>query len=317
MRCPFLREAQVKFCQASAFKKMIVRTPSSSDDEKCSSSEYVNCPAAKLHREELPSQSHCPFLQESLAQYCSAAAVTKFVPYSESLLSRCGSESHRYCELFLSMAHPDYSDGQKETNAAPDGAQDYIVEGLRMPVGLSYSPNHMWLDVNDDGCYHAGVDALFAKVIGRVERVSFLTARGVNRPAAVLTVNGVDIQVVFPNRMLVTGTNTYLRADPERLISEPYGSGWLFEGKMAKDDAGEKETAALDGLIRNGEARNWMVDEVRRLSEFVHDQYARQQGVMMDGGTFAGGVALQLNRDEILNLFNEFFSPYASWRHKR
>ncbi len=319
MRCPFLREAQVKFCQASACKKMIVRTPAHADDEKCSSSEYIKCPAAKQHREELPSQSHCPFLQESLAQYCSAAAVTKFVPYSESPLSRCGNESHRYCELFLAIAHPETADNslrEKVSDAEIEGVdtQEYIVEGLRMPAWLAYSSNHMWLDVNDDGCCHAGVDALLAKVLGRVERISLLTARGVNRPAAVLTVNGVDVQIVFPNRMLVTGTNSYLRANPERLISEPYGAGWLFEGRDAKEQSAEKGANAADGLIRKSEARKWMESEVHRLSAFVHEQYSRQQGVMMDGGTFSSGVALQLNRDEILNLFNEFFSPYASWR---
>ena len=319
MRCPFLREAQVKFCQASAFKKMIVRTPAHSDDEKCSSSEYINCPAAKQHREELPSQSHCPFLQESLAQYCSAAPVTKFVPYSESLLSRCGNESHRYCELFLALSHPDTCDNslaEKSSDGETDvvDTQEYVVEGLRMPGWLAYSANQMWLDVNDDGCYHAGVDAFLAKVLGSLERISFLTARGVNRPAAVLTVNGVDVQVVFPNRMLVTGTNSYLRANPERLISEPYRAGWLFEGRDAKAPSTEQGVNASDGLINKSRARKWMANEVHRLSAFVHEQYSRQQGVMMDGGTFSCGVALQLNRDEILNLFNEFFSPYARWR---
>ena len=151
-------------------------------------------------------------------------------------------------------------------------------------------------------------------MLGRVERISFLTPRGVHRPAAVFTVNGVDVQIVFPNRMLVTGTNSYLRANPDKLISEPYSAGWLFEGRDPKDQSNEQGVNTSEGLINKSRARTWMADEVHRVSAFVHEQYSRQQGVMMDGGTFCSGVALQLNRDEILNLFNEFFSPYASWR---
>ena len=106
MRCPFLREAQVKFCRASAYRKMIVRLAEQPEHERCSSREYVNCPAAKQHMEDRPSIDHCPFLHESLVQYCTAAAVTKYIPYTESVLSQCGTESHKYCELYLGLAQP-------------------------------------------------------------------------------------------------------------------------------------------------------------------------------------------------------------------
>ncbi len=312
MRCPFLREAQVKFCQASAFRKMIVRTFAHADNERCSSPDYVNCHAAKQHYEELPSQSHCPFLQESLAQYCAAAAVTKFVPYSESLLSRCGNESHRYCEVFLALAHP--LTDRPAASAARRNANEDIVEGIVMPRRVSYSANHMWLDVDDDGLYHVGIDAFLAGAIGRIERISFVAMHGVSRPAAVLTVKGVDVQVVFPNRMLLTQANAYLRANPERLTSDPYSAGWLFEGRDPAESSGERSPNVSEGLIRDEKARRWMEQEVHRLSTFIHEQYSRREGLMMDGGTFFRGVALQLNRDELLQLFNDFFSPYAQWR---
>ena len=142
-----------------------------------------------------------------------------------------------------------------------------------------------------------------------------LTARGTSRPAAVLTVNGVDVQTAFPVPMLVTGINTYLRATPGKLTAEPYGAGWLFEGKSQTNPEAGKGTP--DGLLRSEEARKWMEGEVHRLSAFVHEQYSRQEGTMMDGGTFTTGLALQLNRDELLHLFNEFFSPYTGWRTQR
>ena len=319
MRCPFLREAQVKFCQASAFRKMIVRTPAHDDQERCSSPDYVNCPAAKQHHEELPSQSHCPFLQESLAQYCSASPVTKFVPYSESLLSRCGNDSHRYCELFLAIARPESVPGDPTlqsslTKQESSNVRENIVEGIPMPESVGYTTNHMWLDVDEDGCFHVGVDALMGKVLGRVENISFVSPPGITTPAAVFTVKGVDLQVVFPNRMNLSRTNSYLRANPGKLTSDPYKAGWLFEGRDQKEPGTAKQESASGGLLRGEEARRWMAEEVHRVSTFIHDQYSRQEGMMMDGGSFVSGAALQLNREGLLHLFNEFFSPYT---HRR
>jgi hypothetical protein len=108
MRCPFLREAQVKFCQVAPSRKMILRIPVQGVHEKCSSADYVTCSAAKEYHEEIPNQDRCPFLQESLMQYCAAAPVIKLLPYSESILSRCGNHDHLCCEVYLSMADPEH-----------------------------------------------------------------------------------------------------------------------------------------------------------------------------------------------------------------
>jgi hypothetical protein len=106
MRCPFLREAQVKFCQVAPSRKMILNHPTQGVHEKCTSSDYVSCPAAKEFHEEFPNLDRCPFLQESLMQYCAAAPVVKYLPYSESILSRCGNDSHFNCEVYRSLADP-------------------------------------------------------------------------------------------------------------------------------------------------------------------------------------------------------------------
>ncbi len=100
MRCRYLNDAMVKSCRVSAFKKMIAQTPRQVGNEKCTSEDYAACVVAKQHGMTAAMESRCPFLQESLAQYCSAAPVTKFIPYSEALLSRCCDESHRGCELY-------------------------------------------------------------------------------------------------------------------------------------------------------------------------------------------------------------------------
>ena len=101
MRCPYLKDSRVKFCRVSAFRKMIADAPGQADREKCSSEDYAACELARQHGMPATMESSCPFLQESQAQYCSAASVTRFIPYSANRASRCGSESHQSCEMYL------------------------------------------------------------------------------------------------------------------------------------------------------------------------------------------------------------------------
>jgi glycine cleavage system H lipoate-binding protein len=222
-------------------------------------------------------------------QYCGAAPVTKMIPYSESQLSRCGSDRFRYCELYLSMAHP--------------GLPMEEVDGIPLPEWLRYSANHMWLDIGEDGICHAGIDAFLSRVLGQADRVSYVFQRGQHRPTAVVTVNGIDHELVFPNPFLITSCNLYLRAEPARLTTEPYTGGWLFEGEPAPE--------TLDNLLQGAPARRWMEQEQHRINEFLQQQPAPNGPLAADGGLFAPGLSRFLDREHMLGLFHTFFSPYA------
>jgi len=320
MRCPFLREAQVKFCRASAYRKMIVRLPGQPEHERCTSPAYVDCPDARHHHEEHPSIDHCPFLHESLVQYCSAASVTRYIPYSESVLAQCGTESHKYCELFLALAHPPVeTNGLIPTDAgAANKETEQTVEGIRVPGDLWFSPNHMWLDAGTDGVLHLGIDGFMAKALGEIDRLTFLTTHGFCRPTVVVTVRGVDLHVAFPNELFITKANTYLRTNPARMVSDPYGPGWLFEGTDGQRSS-MKRSPLYGGLITGGEAASWMRSEVSRMTDRAHALASSPDMngavLMADGGGFSGGLMQHLNREEILHVCNEFFSPFANWRN--
>jgi glycine cleavage system H lipoate-binding protein len=289
MPCPFLKEIHVKYCQSAAIRKLIPSANPGRAHDKCSSETHATCALFQAQPPEMDSVA-CPYLRESLMQYCGAAPVAKFVPYSESLLSRCGNDSHRYCELYLALAHPE----------APVEA-----DSIPMPEDLRYSANHMWLDVTEDGICHAGIDAFLSRALGKIDRISYVGGNGRRRPTAVLSAAGCDLEVVFPNELLLTGCNLYLRADPSRLTAEPYTGGWLFEGAPLPETP--------QNLLQGAEAREWMEREERRMNEFVQQQVSSQAGPLAaDGGLFAAGVARQLDRDHMLALFHEFFSPFAS-----
>jgi len=289
MTCPFLKEARVKYCGTSSIRKLIPMAQAARAEERCSSERYPDCPVFRQQPDATAYAAYgtCPFLHESLMQYCGAASVAKYVPYSESLLSRCGNRGHRYCELYLQMAHP-----------LPPAE---TVDGIAMPVELAYSPNHMWLDAGPDGLCQAGIDAFLSRALGEVESISFVWQNGHHRPTAVVTAGGIDLEVTLPFPLKLTGCNLYLRANPARLTAEPYTRGWLFEGVP--------DTGALDGLLRGEQARHWMEGEVRNISEFLQHLPGPLGHTAADGGMFCGGLSRHLEREQMFALFDEFFSP--------
>ncbi len=286
MTCPFLKETHVKYCQTAAVRTLIPLAQAASAQEKCSSADHATCPIYQGQAGEGTTGGPCPHLRDSLMQYCAAAPVVKLIPYSESLLSRCGSDSFRYCELYQGMAHPE---------PLAESADD-----IGLPPWLFYSSNHMWLDLASEGACHAGIDAYLARVLGKVDAVTFVRPKGRQRPAAVLRVGGADFEVTFPNVFQVTACNLYLRANPARISREPYTGGWLFEGIP--------EAGTVDNLRHGSEAAAWMQDEQRRLNQYLQ----QISGVAADGGICAANLSAHLDRGQMQALFHEFFSIYAS-----
>jgi len=303
VRCPFLRDEQVKSCQAAPFRKSLVRAMASGTDERCTSPAYRACPAVRESREAHPIASRCPFLRESLVQFCAASPRTTYVPWSESPELRCSHDGHRYCELFLAAAG---ARGPALPAADPAWSETALVDGLPVPGWLHYAANHMWLDVGDDGLCHLGLDAFLARAAGTLERLSFLTLRGEERPAVVLTIGGVDLTLVFPRRLLILAANTRLRCGLERLTADPYGLGWLFTARWDAPHGAE----ALAELRHGRAALEWMADEVRRLDAAVHEQLLRSRSEIAlpaDGGRPAPGFLAQLEREQALRLLAMFF----------
>lgn len=291
MPCPFLKEAEVKYCRTSSIRKLIPLAQAGRAEERCSSEKYAQCAVFQQQPDahELAAFGRCPYLHESLMQYCGAASVTKYVPYSESLLSRCGTDGYRYCELYLEMAHP-------LPLPLPETA-----DGMTMPAERAYSANHLWVDVGENGLCHAGIDAFLSRVLGEAERISFVWQKGHHRPTAVVTAGGVDFEITLPFPLELTHCNLYLRANPGRLTSAPYTGGWLF--------AGQPDAGALDTLARGEQAQHWMEGEVRKINEFLQSLPGPGGVTAADGGMFSAGLTGYLEREQMLALFHEFFSP--------
>lgn len=299
MSCPFLHETRVRYCHAVAVKKMIATGQGDPAAELCSTPRFVSC---RLYQErgngEGDTGGCCSYLHDSLVHYCGAAPIMKFIPFSDHA-GRCGSEGYRFCELYLGLQRAG------DNVSAPKAAQ------IRVPADLLYAPNHMWLYTGPNGACHIGIDEFFASILGGVDHISFVTTSGVHRPNAVVTVRGVDWPISFRNRLLITAAHVYLRSNPARLTSDPYGSGWVFEGWELPD------TNIRTGLMSGPQALAWMQQERARLDEMIHQLAGKAHGggpaVLNDGGQAVRDVLGQLGREEILRMLHAFFAPDRAW----
>lgn len=310
MRCPFLREEQVKSCQAAPFRKSLARSAATGEGERCTSAGHASCPVAPRSREAHPDASRCPFLRESLVQFCSAAPRPTYVPWSESPELRCAHDGHRFCELFLAAAGPAARGPALPAPDYPEEAETTVVGGVPVPAWLFFADNHLWLDAGDDGLCHIGVDAFLARLVGTVERLTFLTLKGEVRPSVVLTVRGVDLTLVFPRSVPLVAANTRLRSSLDQLTADPYGLGWLFTARWDERRRARPEPPPDAGLRRGRAAREWMGSEVRRLNTVVHEQFlSRPLGMALpaDGGEAAPGFLRHLDHEDVLRLFAAFF----------
>lgn len=306
MKCPFLKDASVKYCEASAYRKMLLKDAVTPQGERCSTETWPECRAA-MQRSTRPAPSgRCPFLHEAQAEYCGAASVTKFIPATNDLLSRCNSDGHLYCELYLVHVDPQGARLMHHRTGDPLGATP-SVDGVPVPLHLHYARNHMWLDVSDDGSCHIGIDAFAARVFGAVQRVTFVPQKSHNFPAAVLRVNDVDVPMVFPEAHAVSA-NVYLRTSLSKLTEDPYGAGWLFECVEPPAALGARQ----NDLVTGPEAVDWMHVEMQRLDEFAHERIAEPDAdglqLMADGGAAEEGLASRLDRDDLITLTLEFFT---------
>ena len=321
MRCPFLHEVQVKYCRAAAFPKMILDSARDVGHERCSSKAHVGCPAAAARVTRRAIGPRCPHLQDATVEYCGASPVTRYVPANNVPLSRCNCGGHLYCELYLATADPRGERLPGNAGLARTTGpwlRTVVVDGIPVPAHLSYAPNHMWLDVGEDGGCHVGIDAFLARVVGHVDAISFVKpGRGADRPVAVLTVSGVDLQLVFPQALEDVAANAHLRTDPAKLTADPYGAGWLFEGFEPTLRGAPVGAVAPAGLIGGESAPRWIFAEGDRLLEFVHERIAQPTAagtrLMADGGRVEAGLAGHIDRELRLSLFNEFFSPHLTW----
>ncbi len=307
MKCPFLQTKSVKYCGLCRLT-MIPLDTTGQAQERCSGPGYQVCSLVRArHEDPLPADG-CPYLRSGEVQCCAASAVQKLIPCSATAVSRCSDDGHRHCALYLAMADPRHEATDGDEPVAPGG----YAEDLPVPDNLAFAGNHMWLDHQSGRTCHVGVDAFFGRALGRLDRVSYPSRRGDDRPVVRLRAGGVDFDLMFPNALHGAESNAHLTLDPSAVLRDPYGRGWLFEGIVSDTASGGRGLPLRNGLLRGPAARRWMRRENTRLARFVHDRLLdcgdAAAPVMQDGGFPCLPLADVLPGGALVRLHAEFFA---------
>ena len=117
------------------------------------------------------------------------------------------------------------------------------------PDTLQYTPEHEWVEVDDDGSLRAGITDYAQQQLGDVvfvqlPEVGATVAAG--EPCGEVESTKSVSDVYAPLTGTVAARNEALDAAPELVNSDPYGEGWMFEVRVS-------DPAALDALLSAGD----------------------------------------------------------------
>ena len=126
---------------------------------------------------------------------------------------------------------------------------------MRVPDGLRYSRDHLWVLVDGEqariGMTDHHQDALGEIVFAKLPEVGQSISAG-DAAAEVESSKSVS-DVYAPISGSVVGINERLADNPGLLNSDPYGSGWLYDVMMAYEET-------LEGLLTPEQYRDLVGD---------------------------------------------------------
>lgn len=159
-----------------------------------------------------------------------------------------------------------------------------------LPEGVYLTEGHTWLLPQKQGAFRAGADSLIVRALGPVDRVAppkvgqELLEGG---PLFQLEREGRVLTVPSPVTGRVIAVNGELQDQPDLVVRDPYGEGWVcsvFPVRMHQDQP----------VMRAGaKALAWLEREAGRFSEFLWMRFPSEielGATIQDGGDPAAGV---------------------------
>ncbi len=172
--------------------------------------------------------------------------------------------------------------------------------GFAIPTGYAFHPGHTW--VLDEGRQNArvGMDSFAANLFGKIERLEVTDLnRWVRQGQKLwsLTCDGTTVEMLSPVEGVLTSVNTNVLKDPELLMKDPYGEGWVCVVKAPELATNTKN------LVQGPMVPAWMQGTLARLSGMT----AQSSAVAQDGGLPVKGLLRQLDPELRKRIVHEFF----------
>lgn len=137
---------------------------------------------------------------------------------------------------------------------------------LRIPQGLFYSKNHTWTHLEKSGFAKIGLNDLLVHILGEVQLSNLRVPGdriGKGELIAELVQNGKRLRIASPISGEIQSINRHLGENPDTLIEDPYGKGWICKIKP------EKWIMETNSYLMAEDATKWSKNELARLKDFV------------------------------------------------
>lgn len=175
-----------------------------------------------------------------------------------------------------------------------------LSDWFSFPEGVYYHQGHSWALPQEGDLVKVGIDDFAQKLVGKPREVYIPTVGSKVEQGEVGWKLGVDsktIEMLSPVSGEVVAINKRALEDPEVLIRDPYGEGWLMMVKPRNIKANIKNL--LSGRL----ASAWMEATLDRLRERMRGELGL---LYQDGGLPVSGLAKALSPEEWDKIAREF-----------
>ncbi len=185
------------------------------------------------------------------------------------------------------------------------------LSNLRLPKGIFFHPGHTWAIVRPEGRLRVGIDDFVRNLAGHIDHVEPPDPGTQIKQGQPLLKLGLDNRILTldsPVSGTVTAVNGYMLYDLAEINLRDLSTEWIV------DLMPSRLSEELAGLNIAERAREWLMKELERFSDFLNAQSLRPElaGItLQDGGEPIAGVVRMLDEQALEQFEREFLHPNA------
>ncbi len=177
----------------------------------------------------------------------------------------------------------------------------------RTPHGVFFSPNHLWLYLEESGAARLGIDDLTQSIVGRIGQMGTLAAGDrvrAGQPILDIRHDGRSLSLRSPIDGVIETVNEEIVERRDLRGIEPFSAAWVY--RVRPDNAAR----ALQSLLLGDTAKEWLDREVQRLKVILATIAPKNpvlDETLQDGGLPAWGLIDYVDEAEWKQIQEKFF----------
>lgn len=189
--------------------------------------------------------------------------------------------------------------------------QGMSLSNLHLPKGVFFHPGHAWAVVRPEGRLRVGIDDFVCSMAGQIDNIEPLehgTKVKQGEPLLKLGLDGRTLTLESPVSGTITNVNRNMLDNLSRMDQSDLSTVWIV------DLLPSRLSEELPSLNIAEQARNWLMKELERFSEFLNAQSNRPElaGItLQDGGEPIAGVVRMLDEQALEQFEREFLHTDA------